>query len=316
MLTVAVIPCYKTKEKAAEVASKTLDFVDKVICVDDNCPYQTSKLIERRINNNNLLIIKNKKNLGVGASFKVGLKAALDLGADYIVKIDSDGQMNPDLIPLFIKPLKEKKTLFVKGNRFRSSQVIQKMPNVRLYGNIFLSFLTKISTGYWELFDPTNGFIAFNKELIKQIPLHKLDDRFFFETDLLFRVGLSETFIIEIPIEAVYEDEKSNLNSLIEIPNFFFKHINLIFKRILYSYFLYDFNPGSFFLVISLLFGFISFSIASYHYIYSSLNNIATPTGIQTLFLSLFLISLQFLINFIHYDISQKPLIRMIKNIN
>ena len=316
MLTIAVMPCYKTKEKAAEVALKTLNFVDKVICVDDNCPYQTSILIKKLIKNKNLIVIKNKKNLGVGGAFKVGLEVAIDLGADYIVKIDSDGQMNPELIPLFIEPLKEKKALFVKGNRFRNPQVIKNMPKVRLYGNIFLSFLTKISTGYWELFDPTNGFVAFKKELIRQIPLHKLDNRFFFETDLLFRVGLTETYIVEIPIEAVYEDEKSNLNSFGEIPNFSLKHINLIFKRILYSYFLYDFNPGSFFLLISLISGFSSISIASYYFIYSSINKITTPMGIQTLFLAIFLISLQFFINFIHYDISQKPLIRMIKNIN
>ena len=294
---------------------ETLNYVDKVICVDDNCPYKTSKYISKRIKNDKLIIINNKVNLGVGGAFKVGLEKALDLGADYIVKIDSDGQMKPELIPLFIRPLEENKALFVKGNRFRSSQVMNKMPKIRLYGNIFLSFLTKISTGYWELFDPTNGFIAFKKELIKQIPVHKLDNKFFFETDLLFRVGLIETFIIEVPIEPLYDDEKSNLNSIREIPNFSLKHINLIFKRILYSYFLFDFNPGSFFLLISLFFGFFSLSIASCYFIYSNINKIATPTGIQTLFLALFFISLQFFINFIHYDISQKPLIRMIKKI-
>ena len=315
MIKVAVIPCFKTKEKAADVALKSLNYVDKVICVDDNCPYKTYEFISKRIKDDNLIIIKNKANLGVGGAFKVGLEKALDLGAEYIIKIDSDGQMNPELIPLFIRPLEENKALFVKGNRFRNSKVMNKMPKIRLYGNIFLSFLTKLSTGYWELFDPTNGFIAFKKELIKQIPIHKLDNRFFFETDLLFRVGLTETFIIEIPIEAIYEDEKSNLNSIREIPNFSVKHINLIFKRILYSYFLFDFNPGSFFLLISLFFGFVSVSIASCYFIYSNINKIATPTGIQTLFLALFFISLQFFINFIHYDISQKPLIRMIKKI-
>ena len=316
MLTIAVIPCYKSKEKAAEVALLTLNYVDKVICVDDNCPYKTYNFLVKKIKNDNLIIIRNNRNLGVGGAFKEGLKAALDMGADNIIKIDSDGQMKPELIPLFIKPLIEKKSLFVKGNRFRNSDVINKMPKVRLYGNIFLSFLTKISTGYWELFDPTNGFIAFKKELINQVPLHKLDNRFFFETDLLFRIGLLETFIIEIPIQAVYENEKSNLNSIREIPNFFLKHLNLIFKRILYSYFLFDFNPGSLFLVISIFFNIGSLSLASYYSIYSNINKIATPAGIQTLFLALFFIGLQFFINFIHFDISQKPLIRMIKNIS
>ena len=314
MISIAIIPCYKSKEKAAEVAEETLKYVDKVICVDDNCPYGTHEFIRKKITNENLLIIKNKFNLGVGGAFKKGLAAAIDLGADNIIKVDSDGQMKPELIPLFLEQLKSNKASFVKGNRFTNSHVIIRMPKIRLLGNLSLGFLTKISTGYWELFDPTNGFIAFKTKIIKQVPLHKLDNRFFFETDLLFRMSLIDTFISEIPIDANYDDEESNLNAIKEIPNFLLRHFYLILKRIIYSYFLLDFNPGTFFLLISILFGLISFFLASYHFIYAAMNNTTTDPGIQTLFLALFFISLQFLINFIHYDVSQKPLMRMIKN--
>ena len=314
MTTIAIIPCYKSKGKAEKVVLKTLNYVDKVICVDDNCPFKTGEQIGKKIKNENLIIIKNKINMGVGGAFKVGLVAALDIGADFIVKIDSDGQMNPELIPLFLNPLKKNLASFVKGNRFMNSNVIHKMPQVRLIGNLLLGILTKLSTGYWELFDPTNGFIAFKTELVKNFPLHKLDNRFFFETDLLFRMGLMDIFILEIPMEALYADEISNLNAIKEIPNFLLKHCILFPKRILYSYFLLDFNPGTLFLLISSLFGFLSFSIGIYNFIYSKINLIPTPTGIQTLFLALFIISLQFLINFIIYDVSQKPIFRMIKN--
>ena len=252
--------------------------------------------------------------MGVGGAFKVGLAAAIDLGADQVIKIDSDGQMNPELIPLFLNPLKQNLASFVKGNRLTNANVLTKMPKVRLFGNLFLGLLTKLSTGYWELFDPTNGFIAFKTDLINQVPLHKLDNRFFFETDLLFRLGIIENFILEIPIEAIYEDEKSNLNAITEIPNFLIRHIFLIFKRIKYSYFLLDFNPGTFFICISFLFGFTSIFLGAYNFIYSFIENTPTVTGIQTLFLALFFISLQFFINFVHYDVSQKPLMRIIKN--
>ena len=96
-------------------------------------------------------------------------------------------------------------------------EVINKMPKVRLYGNIFLSFLTKFRQATGSYLIQLMDLLLLKKELINQIPLHKLDNRFFFETDLLFRIGLLETFIIEIPIQAVYENEKSNLNSIREI---------------------------------------------------------------------------------------------------
>ena len=91
------------------------------------------------------------------------------------------------------------------------------MPIVRIIGNIGLGFITKLSTGYWELFDPTNGFIAIRSEVLNEISLEKIDNGYFFETDLLFRCSLSNILISEIPMDAVYASEKSSLESLIRI---------------------------------------------------------------------------------------------------
>ena len=144
MISVAIIPCYKSKEKAAEVAENTLKYVDKVICVDDKCPYSTGDLIKKKINNENLLILKNKINLGVGGAFKRGLAAAIDMGADYIIKVDSDGQMNPELIPLFLEPLKKDQVNFVKGN-FESiaAKVVGKYALNIFFPNISCDFAIK-----------------------------------------------------------------------------------------------------------------------------------------------------------------------------
>ena len=104
--------------------------------------------------------------------------------------------MDPNYIPNITKPIIEGNAEFVKGNRFKSLEMIQKIPKVRLFGNLGLSFLTKLSTGYWELFDPTNGFIAFSSSTIKKINLYKVDNRYFFETDLLFRCGIYNYMIL------------------------------------------------------------------------------------------------------------------------
>lgn len=316
MIVVAIIPCYKSPKIAPLIASKCLDYVDKVICIDDCCPFHTGQEIKNLIKNKNLYVVKHTKNLGVGGAMKTGIKMALDMEADIIVKIDSDGQMPPELIPELTKPIIDGKAEFTKGNRFRDPNIIRQMPAIRLVGNIILSFLTKLSTGYWELFDPTNGFLAIDTKIIKNIDLRKIDNRYFFETDLIFRCSINETLIREITIPVKYDKEISSMKPIFEIPNFLVRHIIIFFKRIFYHYFLYDFNPGSLSLIISFVFGLASISIAGFFSVLSLLKSTETPSGIQTLFLAFLLISSNFTINFIYYDASQRPLFRRLRSIN
>ncbi len=313
MKVFAVIPCFNSVDKAYLVANECLKYVDKVICIDDACPYSTGKIIEKNIDHEKLKVIYHKKNKGVGGATKTGFKYALDKGADIVVKIDSDGQMPPHLLPKLIKPIKDGKAEFMKGNRFSSIEVASKMPFIRLIGNIALSFIAKLSTGYWELFDPTNGFIAIHTDVLKKIFLDKLDDRYFFETDLLFRCSLFDVLISEITMPALYKDENSGIKPLKEVFNFYFRHIVVFVKRILYQYFLLDFNPGSVSIIISFFLGMLSIIIGFYHFIKGSITNQETELGIQILFLVLTIISSQFFINFIYYDSSQKPIFRKFK---
>lgn len=314
MLVVAVIPCYKSFIQAPLVVKESLKYVDKVICVDDNCPQGTSDEIRRKINNKDLIIVKHKTNKGVGGAVKTGIRLALDMDANIIVKIDSDGQMSPELIPELIRPICEDKAQIAKGNRFKDTSVILKMPKIRFLGNFFLSFLTKLSTGYWELFDPTNGFIAIKGDIVRSINIDKLDNRYFFETDLLFRSSLNDFLIKEISMDAKYGDENSDLKPLAEISNFFFKHLIIFFKRIFYHYFLLDFNPGSISLIISILFSILGLFIGGVNHINNFSKGLETPLGIQVLFMTLMIISMQFLINFLYYDVTQKPLFRKLKS--
>lgn len=316
MLIVGVIPCYKSIKKASQVVDECFKHLDIVICVDDCCPFNTGKNIENLFDNKNLYVLYHKKNKGVGGAMKTGINLALDLGADIVVKIDSDGQMPPNLIPALVDPIKKGKAEFSKGNRFRDPNVVFKMPRVRFLGNFALSFLTKLSTGYWELFDPTNGFIAIKASTIKLIKLSRLDNRFFFETDLLFRCSLNDVKVNEIQMDAVYLDENSNLYPIKEIPNFLVRHLYIFFRRIIYHYFLYDFNPGSLSLVIAIFSGLSATLLGGLFFIKGLLNQIETPGGIQTLFLVLVIISSQFFINFIYYDVSQKPLFRKLRSIS
>ncbi len=311
---IAVMPCYKSSEIAPSIAKDVIRFVDILICVDDCCPDSTGKKIRNSLKSEKIDFIFHSSNQGIGGAMKSGFIHALKFDPKIIIKIDSDGQMDPYLIPKLINPLLDGSSELTKGNRFTNPMSIKKMPFIRIIGNIGLGFITKLSTGYWELFDPTNGFIALRSEVFKEISLEKIDNGYFFETDLLFRCSLSNILITEIAMEAVYAGENSSLNPLKEFFRFFYKHINIFFKRLTYQYFLMDFNPGSLSLCLGFLLGIFSLFIGVRSFTYYRGLNLETPLGIQILFLATSLICNQLIISFIYYDVSQKPLLRRFKN--
>ena len=309
----AIIPCYKGNKKTLEIIEKTLELVNYVVLVDDCCPNYTGQIAQEKIKNKNLIIFINHKNIGVGGSVKKGIKYLLSINCDYIIKIDADGQIPPSLINKIKEPLLNEEAEAIKGNRFTNITNVLKMPKIRLIGNLGLSFLNKVSTGYWELFDPTNGFIAFNSKLIRKIRLSKLEDRYFFESSLLFECSLANISIKQIPMEILYVDEISSLKPLQEIYKFAWKHFLNLIKRIIYQYFLLDFNTGS----IELIGSFISFLGASIFFIFISYKSFAyggfaTP-GEANLLILLIIISFQLFISFLFYDATQKPFMRALR---
>ena len=316
MKIIAVVPCYRSAQIAPKVVRDILNYVDFVICVDDLCPDNTGLIIQNQVKSDKVKVIFHNQNKGVGGATKTGIKFAESIGAEIIVKIDSDGQMDASYIPNLINPIINKTSDYTKVNRFRNIAVLIKMPKVRLIGNIVLSFITKLSTGYWELFDPTNGFIAFNTQILSRIEYEKTDDRYFFETDLLFRAGLYDVLISEIEIPTIYKNEKSTLNPFVESIRYFISHIIIFIKRIIYQYFLIDFNPGS----LSIFLG----SLGSIYTLFSGLRsiiyynnlNIESPLGIKILFLTSAIISVQLIISFMYYDATQRPLRRQLKSLS
>ena len=128
-----------------------------------------------------------------------------------VVKVDGDGQMDPRLIPSFVYPILRGEADYTKGNRFFDLESVRTMPRFRLLGNAILSFMTKLSSGYWNLFDPTNGFTAIHTDVARHLPFDKISRRYFFETDILFRLNTLRAVVVDVPMEAKYGDEVSNL---------------------------------------------------------------------------------------------------------
>jgi dolichol-phosphate mannosyltransferase len=302
-----VIPAYKVSEHILAVIEDIPDFVHKIIVVDDACPNASGQVVSNTFSDPRILVLSHHKNQGVGGAMISGYTEALKINSEIIVKLDGDGQMDPKLIPLLIAPIVRGEADYVKGNRFFDIQKIREMPALRIFGNLVLSFFSKASTGYWQIFDPNNGFTAVHASALKLVPLEKVSKRYFFESDMLFRLNIARAVVTDMPMNAVYGKEKSNLSVLKSLVEFPAKHFKNFIKRIGYSYYLRDFTLASIELPIGLFLVTISCISAIYNSIHSANLGQATPTGTLVLILMAMLTGIQLLLSFAAYDTQAVP---------
>ena len=176
-----------------------------------------------------------------------------------------------------------------------------------LLGNACLSFLTKLASGYWNIFDPTNGFTAISSEVLREIHIEKLDKRFFFESDMLFRLNTVRAVVFDLPMSACYGDESSNLKILKTIPEFLLKNSRNFIKRLAYNYYLRDFTVASLEIILGsfgLLFGVTFGAIKWYE---SSSTGIAVSSGTVMLSALPIILSTQMLLAFLNFDVQNVP---------
>ncbi len=304
---IVVIPCYKVAKHILQVIAAIGKEIWQIYVVDDACPEYSGKLVETHCVDKRVRVLYHSTNQGVGAAMMTGYRAAITAGAEIIVKVDGDGQMDPSLIPVFIEPILAGQADYTKGNRFYYLDEIGNMPTVRILGNAVLSFMSKLSTGYWDLFDPTNGYTAIHANVAQHLPFHKISTRYFFETDMLFRLNTLNAVVVDIPMHAQYGDESSNLKITKIIGEFLFKHTRNFIKRIFYKYYLRGVSIASLELPIGislmssgLLFGLIK-------WFHSAHNGVSTPLGTIMLSALSILMGLQFILAFLNFDISSVP---------
>lgn len=302
-----VIPSYKVRAHILGVLELIGPEVDAIYVVDDCCPDGSGKYVEENNSDDRVTVVYHSENQGVGGAVMTGYKAALERGADIIVKIDGDGQMDPRLINRFAAPIAEGQADYTKGNRFFDLEAIRAMPKARLLGNAALSFMTKLSSGYWDLFDPTNGYTAIHRDVAQHLPLEKISRRYFFETDILFRLNTLRAVVIDVPMDAHYGDEVSNLKISKIIGEFFFKHARNFCKRIFYNYYLRDMSLASFELPIGLFLLLLGLVFGGTHWISSLQAGIPTPSGTVMLSALPVIIGTQLILAFLGYDIASVP---------
>jgi dolichol-phosphate mannosyltransferase len=239
-----VIPCYRVRAHIAAVIAKAPAWVEGIVCVDDACPEASGEAAEQA-GDPRVVVLRLPVNVGVGGATLAGYAEAVRRGGRILVKVDGDDQMDLAYAPQLIAPILLGEADYTKGNRFTSVSHLASMPRLRVFGNAALSLAAKASTGYWNIFDPTNGYTAIEASVAEQVMGKPVSQRFFFETDLLYHLGTLRAVVRDVPIPARYGDEVSNIRISAIVGPFALRHLRNFLRRIVGQYFVRDFHVAT-----------------------------------------------------------------------
>jgi dolichol-phosphate mannosyltransferase len=302
-----VIPAYKVRAHIMAVIDGIESFVEKIYVVDDCCPESTGDFVRQRCTDTRVKVIVHPVNLGVGGAVISGYKEAISDRMDIVVKVDGDGQMDPKLIVDFVSPILSGEADYTKGNRFFDLASLSQMPRTRLIGNAGLSFMNKLSSGYWDLFDPTNGYTAIHCEVLSHLPLDKISQRYFFESDMLFRLSTLRAVVFDIPMDSKYGEEVSSLKIGDVLGEFFIKNIRNFGKRVFYNYYLRDLSVASFELPLGIALLAFGVTFGTVQWTNSLNDHVAASAGTVMLAGLPILLGLQFILAFLSHDMRMVP---------
>lgn len=301
-----VIPAFRVEKEIGGVLDRMPPWVDTVHVVDDESPDRTSEVVRGR-GEPRVRLVRHDRNQGVGGAMATGFAAALAEGAEILVKCDGDGQMDPADIASLVKPLLEGRAEYAKGCRFHHGDELRTMPRLRLAGNVGLTLLTKLASGYWHVLDPQNGFVAVSAPVLRRIPLGKLSRGYFFENDMLIRLNAVEARVADVPLPARYGDEPSSLRPGRILFGFPPRLLAGFARRMFWRYAFYDVSPilplflcGLALFTFGTLFG-------AYHWLDSLRLGRATPAGTIMVAAVPFLLGFQLLLQAVMLDIQGSP---------
>jgi len=237
-----VVPAFREERHVADVIRSAPDLVDHIIVVDDASPDATAE-VARAVGDPRCEVIRHERNTGVGGAIVTGHRRAMELGADIDVVMAGDHQMDPRYLPDLLDPIVNDGYGFTKANRFFSTTSFAGMPRHRVLGNIVLTFMTKVASGYWDLVDPQNGYTAVRCSVLARLPLHRLAERYEFENDLLIWLNIFNVRALDVPVPAVYKDEVSSIRLRSVVLRLIRLLVSGFWRRIWLKYVLWSFSP-------------------------------------------------------------------------
>jgi glycosyltransferase involved in cell wall biosynthesis len=301
-----VVPAHNEALLIGKVVTTTPEFVDHIIVVDD-CSRDSTAEAALGCGDPRLSVVTTPSNLGVGGATLLGFRKAVELGSDIVVKMDGDGQMRPDYLSSLLDTITDQGYDYAKGNRFLAGEALSLMPRHRIFGNVLLTFMTKLASGYWHIFDPQNGYLAIKADALRVLDLERVHKGYFFENDMLVNLNFFGLRVKDVAIPAHYGDEKSGINLFQVGSTFPFLLLQRFFRRIYQKYILRDFSPIALFLTVG--FSLVAWGIlfGTYVWIKSAVLDHPAPTGTIMLVVLPLIIGFELMLQAIVLDIHETP---------
>lgn len=301
-----VIPAYNVAPRIAAVLKSVPDFVDAITVVDDASRDGTADAA-RAAGDPRVQVLRHDLNRGVGAAMVTGFADALAAGDGIVVKMDGDGQMDPAMLPRLLDPIVEGRCGYAKGNRFLFARELAAMPRHRLVGNFSLTFLTKLASGYWHVFDPQNGYVAIASSALRLLELHRLSRRWFFENDMLINLNVFNVPVADVAIPARYGDERSSMSIGRVLVSFPFHLFRGYWSRFYRKYVLRDFSPVALFMLAGIPLLLFGICFGGYTWVQSWRLNRFASTGTVMLSVLPFIVGFQLVLQALVLEMRESP---------
>ncbi|MFW6003480.1 MAG: glycosyltransferase family 2 protein [Halanaeroarchaeum sp.] len=251
-----VVPAYNEAGYVGDVIEKIPSIVDRAYVVDDGSTDATWDEIRHAAARRNVehdgvfdalvVPIRHDENRGVGAAIKTGYLRAREESIDVTAVFGGDDQMDPDRLPTFVDPIADGVAEYTKGNRFSRVEDWNGMPTFRLVGNVTLSYLTKIASGYWESMDSQNGYTAISLSALERTDIEGMYEYYGYCNDLLVRLNEGDVTIADVPQSADYvyaDDWKSHIDYTEYIPRVSVMLLSGFLRRLRRKYLLTRYEP-------------------------------------------------------------------------
>jgi glycosyltransferase involved in cell wall biosynthesis len=267
-----VVPAYNEEGFVAEVIHTLPEYVDRAYVVDDASTDGTWEEIQEHAAQANatapthvdcenppeaaapvadggavfpqrVVPIQHTENRGVGGAIKSGYQRALEDEIDITAVMGGDGQMDPDILPRFLDPIVVGEADYAKGNRLLYKEYRQGMSKWRFIGNSILTFLTKISSGYWKTMDPQNGYTVISHYALSNVGIDSMYEYYGYCNDLLVKLNAKGMRVADVAMPAVYGDEKSSIKYSTYIRRVSGMLLKNFLWRLKVKYLVLDFHP-------------------------------------------------------------------------
>lgn len=245
-----IVPAFNEERHIERTIAEMPEYVDSIIVVDDASTDGTAGKVQKlTAADSRLTLITNERNKGKGSCVVQGFQQSMESGSAITALMDGDNQMPAEHLDSLLDAVIDGNLDGAKGNRFIASpQALSSMPKYRLVGNVLLTMMTKLASGYWSIFDSQNGYWAIRTATLGRLDLRRLARRYDLENSLLINLNIIGARVRDVAIPARYADEKSKIRIWRVTPRIMATLLGGLLQRIFYRYVLYSFHPVALFL--------------------------------------------------------------------